>query len=619
MGISKADRSFEKLYPFGYTVEEDRLYFCTAAEGSSLSLHLYKDGRSFKRIAFSEEDRIGNVWRLVLCGVPLDGSFSYTYEAEGKETPEPYAAELTGRESYGSRKNLRLVPRAVIRKELSGGGAFCDIKREGQPSLSLENSLIYRLHVRGFTKDQSSGVDEKRRGTFYGVIDKLPYLKELGVTSVELMPAYEYNETELSFDRKGIKINYWGFTEDAERMAPKASFGGTKGFREMTEALHKEGMELILGIYFSGNEPEDYVMDVIRHWRLSYGVDGVHIVGMAPLKLLLNDPYLKGMKLFADNISPEDTRRRKRDQAFMPVRKDIRKDRIAAVCNDDFQNSMRRFIKGDESMVDIAMGLIRPEQEEIGRVNYMANVSGFSLWDVYSYDRKHNKENGEHDTDGTDYNYSWNCGEQGPSRKKRINDLRLQLCKAALLMAIISGGTPLINAGDEMGHTRKGNNNSWCMDNKLEWIDWGDLEKHKELYEFTKALIRLRKDHPILRQRSFKGSDYKATGLPDISFHGKSAWKVDHENYRRQLGVCFNGDYAEKAEGVPDDSFYVGMNMHWEPHKFYLPKLKEGKRWHMLLDTSVSGRAIDEDELTELKFEDSVRIAPRSIIILIGK
>lgn len=658
MGIKRADKRIERLYPFGYTIEQDAVVFCTAGDCRELSLVLYKGSRCVGEIGFDETERMGDVWRVSVEGLPLDGSMAYTYRADGKELAEPYGLEYTGREVYKQHKSLKLIPRAIIRRE-AGAGALCDAgakteaygqealfedagdmaqkeqaihKAEQKPVeageapeerktgfIPYEDSIIYRLHVRGFTKDRSSGLKEERRGTFYGIIDKLPYLKELGVTTLELMPSYEYNEVQQSFDDKGYKTNYWGFTEDAERFAPKASFGGVRGFRELIRAVHKSGLELVLGIYFSGGEPEDQVLSVLRHWRITYGIDGAHIIGYAPMKLLLCDPYLKGMKLWADRIEDNELYR-KRPEHGRPLGGTEPRQRYAAEYNDDFQNDIRRFIKGDEDMVGRVMELMRRNPDHAACINYAANVSGFSLADVFAYDRKHNEANGENNTDGTDNNYSWNCGEEGRSRKKRVNDLRRQLYKNALVLTFLSCGTPLINAGDEMAHTKKGNNNSWCADDRTEWLCWDDIEKHADIFSFVKALIALRKRHPVFRQRTaLKGADYRYIGLPDISFHGKSAWKVDYENYRRQLGICLNGAYALRPDGTPDDCVYIGMNMHWEAHKFYLPKLPEGKHWYLLLDTAKEGSLPDEECMEELKLPDSIRIAARSIVILIGK
>ena len=610
MDIKATDNLGSRLFPFGCTVEQGTVYFCVAVRGEKLSLRLYQEGRHLKSIAFSEKLRIGDVWRLGVTGIPLDGTCSYTYMIDGRELEDPYGTISQGREAYKA-GHKRRVARTVITDGEDLRGRAAASPRE------LSDSVIYRLHVRGFTRDRSSGIPQEDRGTFAGVASRLDYIKELGITAIELMPAYEYEE--LMPSRGRLRVNYWGFTPDAMRMSPKASFGGEAGFVDLVEKVHEAGMELIMGLYFTGAEPEDYVLTVVRSWRLRYGVDGVHIVGYAPMKLLLNDPYLRGMKIFSDRVREEDL---SRSMGISDRGLEMREPsgcQVAAY-NDDFQNDIRRFIKGDEGMVDSMIGIFRDIPKDHARIDYTANVSGFSLMDVFSYDQKHNEQNGEHDSDGTDYNYSWNCGEEGPSRKKRINELRRRLCRNALLLTILCPGTPLINAGDEMGHTKKGNNNSWCQDSSIEWLNWEDLRKHGDIYEFTKRLIALRREHPVFRRKgALKGSDYLVTGLPDISFHGMSAWKVDHEHFRRQLCVCLNGAYAAKEDGDPDDSFYILMNMHWESHRFYVPRLPAGKSWKLLVDTSLEepfceaplGDTLDEDY--------SIQVPARSIIILTGK
>ncbi len=610
MGIKISDETIEKFYPFGYTAEKEALVFCAAFDCKELEISVYRGGRKVFEAAFPDEYRLGAVRRVALTGIPLDGSCSYTYIADGEERAEPYGLSYEGRDEFGAA--LDKVPRAVIEKSPL-------LSFKTRSPIPYEETVIYRLHVRGFTKDRSSKVAEEQRGTFDGVRAKLPYLKDLGITTIELMPPYEYDEGVKSREKKK-KINYWGFTDEACRLAPKAAFGGEEGFLRLINAIHKEGMELIVSIYLSGEEAEDYVLAVMRSWRLRYGVDGVHIVGRAPVRLLLCDPYLKGMKLLADDIRETDLRRDGAADALGLRRKTEACDCFGAVYNDDYQNKLRRFIKGDEGMIGDVIELFKRPEGRIARIDYAANVSGFTLMDVFSYDRKHNEQNEEHGTDGTDLNYSWNCGEEGPSRKKRVNELRRRLYKNALTLTILSGGTPLINSGDEMCHSKKGNNNSWCMDSRIEWINWADLDKNRDIYEFLRGLIKLRKEHPILRpKKSLTGSDRRMTGLPDISFHGSGAWRVDYEPYRRQLGICLNGDYAERTDETSDDCFYIGMNMHWESHISYLPKLPAKKRWYLLTDTSDPASEVDETKLYKLDKQDEISVNPRSIVILIGK
>ncbi|MDO4439404.1 MAG: alpha-amylase family glycosyl hydrolase [Eubacteriales bacterium] len=605
MKIVKDTLEYGLCLPFGCTVVGDSVYFSTAKSCASLSLNLYRNDKVYGNFLFSEEDKIGDVWRLSLKGIDdLDKNiYSYTYTADGKEYSDIYATDLCGRDRWGDKKHPGKVLKALIDTENIAW------KNSDYKNIKYSDSVIYRLHVRGFTISPKSGVAKDRRGTFYGVIDKLPYLKDMGITTIELMPPYEYNEI---VDSK--KVNYWGFTKDAFLMSPKKAFGGEKGFLDMVGAIHKEGMELIADMYFSGSESTEFVLNTLRTWRIKYFCDGIHIIGNAPVQSILKDPYLKGMKLFADDIP----------QGSQSMEEGLRKPienprRCAAVYNDSFMNDMRAFIKGDADMVGRVIEIFRDNPSKYARINYIANVNGFSLIDAFSYDRKHNEENGENNLDGTDFNYSWNCGIEGETRKKNITELRKKLYKNAMLATLLSAGTPLINSGDEMGHTKKGNNNSWCQDNYTEWINWADLDKNKELFEFTKNIIELRKKYPVFRlEKRAHGSDYKVLGFPDISFHGEDVWKVDHENYRRQFAVLYNNEYYQSKDELKEDYsyFYICFNMHWEKHEFSLPKLPEDKKWSCLISTD---KDIEEKNKELSDHKERILVDERSIIILAGK
>ena len=380
----------DQLFPFGCTLKDGRAIFCTASDCEKLYLRLYRSGRFYKKIEFPAEYRMGDVWRMAMEGIPADGSFSYTYEIDGHEAADIYGQFTEGRETFGKRAHGGRPVRTVIRE--SSGTVGKSLQGSRAHFIPYEDCIIYRLHVRGFTRDKSSGLSEELRGTFAGAAEMIPYIRELGANVIELMPAYEYNELERQ--RAGAqRINYWGFTQDAMRFAPKEAFGGEKGFRKLLEDLHGAGMELVLGMYFAGNEPEDQVLSVIRNWRLRYGIDGVHIVGYAPMKLLLNDPYLKGMKLWADSIDPSDLRRESSEGPYAKKEEKALSDSCAAAYNDSFQNDIRRFIKGDEGMVRRAMELYKDIPGAYARINYTANVSGFSLWDVldHSIDALHGR------------------------------------------------------------------------------------------------------------------------------------------------------------------------------------------------------------------------------------
>ena len=328
------------------------------------------------------------------------------------------------------------------------------------------------------------------------------------------------------------------------------------------------------------------MVDVLRFWAAEYHVDGIHIVGYAPLETIVKDPYLADLKLWAKNWDEvrlekgTDRSSRSKEEKKGPGR------RLSAY-ETGFMLDMRSFLKGDEGMLNQVALHVKDNPDTVASINYMANTNGFTLLDMVSYDHKHNEDNGEENHDGTDYNQSWNCGAEGPVRKKKILALRKRQLKNALTMLFLSQGTPLIMAGDEFGRTQKGNNNAYCQDNEISWLNWNLSDAHKGLYEFTKELISFRKKHSLFH-RSTEPTlmDHKSVGLPDVSFHGEKAWCPDFERYSRQLGVFYSASYGENADGSEEPYFYTAYNMHWEPHTFALPNLPSGYSWHQVLDTA---------------------------------
>ena len=284
-----------------------------------------------------------------------------------------------------------------------------------------------------------------------------------------------------------------------------------------------------------------------------------------------------------------------------------------------FMEDMRRFLKGDEGMLQAFEFRNRRNPAEYAVVNYMANTNGFTLMDAVSYDRKHNEKNGEENRDGSDYNYSWNCGAEGPTRKKKIVELRKQLIKNAYLLLFLSQGVPLLMAGDEFGNSQDGNNNAYCQDNAVSWLNWKLLETHKDQVEFVKRLIAFRKSHKMFHMdREPRIMDYKSCGRPDVSYHGENAWKPEFENFRRQFGILYWGAYAKKPDGTDDANFYVLYNMHWEPHMFGLPHLPKGAKWHVICSTADPDvEDLPSDGTGEvLKNQMMLAVPPRGIMIL---
>ena len=610
----RIDINDRSMYPMGATVIEGGMHVSFVSKGTECALLLYKKGSKARkeRILFPQESRIGNVWSMTVLGD--FENMEYTFEEDGKEVPDPYGRQFSGRERWGSEDHLKHTLRAVCGEE--------PFDWEGDKPLMIpyQDSILYRIHPRGFTKHASSGVEGKDRGTFRAVAEKIPYMKELGVTTVEMMPPVEFEEVILPDHMDGSpfaeeeptgKLNYWGYTRGL-LFAPKAAYCAgqekdpRKEFKQLVKTLHKEGLELVMELYFDGTEAPSHALDAVRFWVQEYHVDGIHLVGYAPLKLLAEDPYLSRTKLFACNWENVD----------------FGNCRHLAEYNQGFMTDMRSFLKGDEGQLNNLVKRTRRSPKTMGTINYIANTDCFTMEDMVSYDVKHNEENGEANRDGTDHNQSWNCGVEGPTRKKKVLAMRRKQLKNAMLLLFLSQGTPLIMAGDEFGRTKKGNNNSYCQDNEISWINWGLLKANRDLCEFTKYVIAFRKAHPVFHMEEEPALlDYRSVGLPDVSYHGIKAWCPEFESFRRQLGIFYCGKYGKKADGTEDDYFYVAYNMHWEPHEFALPHLPKELKWHLAFDTDDEAAGGFYRPGTEPLLSDQKQqlIMARSIVVFIGK
>ena len=605
----------------GLKKENDHYIFEAAVRTEQLFLNLYHKNRRVRQIAFDPADRIGDVWHLelpVTSAIPLT-ELSYCYEADGRIFTDPNGTVFEGRKSFGNLKDGTRILKTPIGEATAIPESSEAWRQDRALDLPYEDSIIYRLHVRGFTEHHSSGLDHELRGSFQGILEKIPYLEALGVTTLELMPPYEFNEVMLpdyGHDnpyevelRPTGRINYWGFTKDALQLAPKSSFTSDhknprNEFRKLVHTLHAHGMEIVVDLYFTSETIPDHIVNVMRYWRIHYHVDGIHLIGAAPYSVIARDPWLSRFKIWADSWQgqiPETPTHGAAESA---------PGRYLADYNDGFQNDMRRILKGDESMLPTLMQRVRENPSNRASIQYMANVSGMSLMDVLSYDRKHNEENHEDNRDGTDQNYSWNCGEEGPTRKKSIKLLRKKMWRNAWLLLMLSQGTPLIHAGDEFGQSRLGNNNPYCQDNPTNWLDWRLIDRNRELYDFARYAIQFRKQHPVYHQgTALRQMDYRSVGIPDISFHGENAWRPDSENFRRQLGVMYAGAYAG------DDTFLVLYNMHWEKHSFLLAHPPLGMKWAAVIDTAMeetNGIYPEERRLLEERYT----VEPRSIVVL---
>ena len=552
-------------FPQGCTVEGQTANFSVAVpEGQTCELIIYKKGA--RASAFSQEmpysDVAGNLHFLsVVLEQPED--YEYCYKIGGKIVPDPYGKAFSGREhwSVSKGKEKRKLRTRIVTDTFDWG-------KSQFPHLKKEDVIAYSLHVRGFTKHSSSGVAHK--GTFDGVTEKMPYLQKLGINQIHLMPVYEFDENQRH-------VNYWGYGK-AYFFAPKASYAAGDPVNEMkslVRQMHLAGIEVILEMPFTEGTTFSLILDCLRYWVMQYHVDGFIV-----------NPYI---------CNPDEL-------AKDPV---LAKSKILKK-EDGFQNVMRRFLKGDEGMIQDVICQLKNQDTQL--YNYIASHNGFTLCDVVSYDGKHNEANGENNLDGPDYNYSWNCGAEGNSRKKAVNELRKNQIFNAFSLLLFAQGMPCILSGDEFMNTQKGNNNAYCQDNLISWLDWNQLSRQEELYTFVCRLIALRK--ACMKQIAKKSEDTMGrSGIPQISYHGEDAWQMPAGRASRQLGVFYHEESTEK-------DFYIAYNMHWLSHSFALPSLPKGMEWVCMAGTKEG--VLDEKEAVPVK-DKKVQLEERTIKVFVGR
>ena len=527
--------------PLGVSRQKEALNFAVEVkEGKQCTLLLYKCGENvpMEKIPMKEEAGTGTVRCVMLSDLPAQVC-EYNYEIDGKIVTDPYAKGIAGRERWNDQVDFtpHQVRGKLPQKEEYPWEDDCPLR------IPEEDVIAYSLHVRGFTRHSSSKV--KKKGTFRGVMEKLPYLKELGINQIQCMPVYEFEE-------RGRKVNYWGYGEGFF-FAPKASYAADhdaqKELKELVKTCHREGIEVVLDFPFTAQTRFQIVEDCLRYYVMEYHIDGFLLNPyQVSVEFLRRDPVLSGTKLL--------------------------------IKDESFQNTMRRFLKGDEGMIASVAEQFRRKTSVSGSCNYITNHTGFTLEDLVSYDAKHNEANGEQNQDGPDYNYSWNCGVEGKTRKKQIVKLRQGQKRNAMFLLMTAQGTPCLLAGDEFGNSQGGNNNVYCQDNETGWVDWSRLEREKSFFHYVKELIAFRKKHGILHQKeALTGTDRSGSGIPDISYHGEAAWQIQQEASSRQLGILYSGSPKKES------NCFLVYNMHWIAHSFALPALPKDQAWYQVMST----------------------------------
>lgn len=616
------------------------------ATSCELLLFHRKAEEPYAVIPFPESYRIGFCYSMIVFDLDIE-EFEYAYRLDGpydekkglrfdknKILLDPYARAVTGQSQWGHVNNAQHGYRArVVQSNFDWGD-------QRHHSIPMEDLIIYELHVRGFTMDESSGV--KHHGTFEGLREKIPYLKELGVNAVELMPIFEFDEMrDVRLIDENELIDFWGYNP-VSFFAPNTSYCSSMEYnreglelKTLIKDLHDNGIEVILDVVFNhtaeGNEfgpcfsfkgfdnniyymltPDghyynfsgcgntlncnhpvvrDMILECLRYWVIEYRVDGFRFdlasilgrnddgtpLSQPPLlRSLAFDSILGNVKLIAEAW----------DAGGLYQVGSFPSWKRWAEWNGRYRDDIRRFLKGDDFLAQTAAARITGSPDLYdpayrggnASINFLTCHDGFTLYDLYSYNQKHNEANGWGNTDGADDNNSWNCGVEGETDDPAILALRKRLMKNACAILLCSRGTPMFLSGDEFADTRYGNNNPYCQDNLISWLDWSLLKKNKDLFDFFQYMIRFRKDHPVIR----KDLEPSYLGVPAMSTHGLTPDETNFSGDSHVVCVRFAG-YNETTQ--KEDLVYLAVNSGWFPVTLTLPELPEHYKWKVAVNT----------------------------------
>ena len=652
------------------------------ATSVSLLLFYRRAQKPFAVLPFPEEYRVGNVYSMIVFGLDI-GEFEYAYSIDGPNDPargmlfdpnniilDPYARAVAGQSKWGT----KAIPGSYRGRIVS---SYFNWENVQSPHIPMQDLVIYEMHVRGFSKHESSGVANP--GTFDGIIEKIAYLKDLGVNAVELMPIFEFDEMrDMRVHDGKLLLVYWGYNPVCF-FAPNTAYSADHELthegdelRRLVRALHKNGMEIILDVVFNhtaeGNQDgpifslkgvdnsiyyllapdgtyynfsgcgntvncnhpivHQMIVSCLRYWVIEYRIDGFRfdlasILGRNEdgtpmhnpplLESLAVDPILSKVKLIAEAWDAG---------GLYQVGSFPSRSNRWAEWNGKYRDDVRCFLKGDGGMATQltyrmlgSPDLYQPDERgECASVNFITCHDGFTLHDLFSYNAKHNEANGWKNTDGDNNNNSWNCGEEGETKNQDVNNLRRRLQKNAVTVLMCSRGTPMFLAGDEFGNSQFGNNNAYCQDNEISWLNWNDLEKNQDLYHFFRYMIHFRKKHPILRRHTRPAK----SRFPETSLHAMTPWDANYQYDSRVIGVTFAG---RNMEDTADDIVHIVMNSHWEGHQVCLPDLPNGQDWYIAVNTF---NGPDSDCVEEVEDMQCVRsgilwIQPRSVVILVAQ
>ena len=642
------------------------------ATGCTLLLFHPREREPYARLPFPDNYRIGSTYSMFVFGLKIE-DFEYAYQFDGPYDEaqghrfdknaillDPYARAVTEQRVWGEKFEGEHIYKARVVENNFDWGARKQLENK------LEDLIIYEMHVRGFTMSPTSGVEA--RGTFEGIREKIPYLKELGVNAIELMPIFEFDEMDSAREHEGRQLlDYWGYNTVCF-FAPNTSYSSVQEhnhegdeLKRLIRELHENGIEVILDVVFNhtaeGNDlgptfsfkgidnkiyymltPEGYyynfsgcgnsvncnhpivrqfIMDCLRYWVVEYRVDGFRFdlasilsrdQNGAPMDnppLLENmafDQILSGVKLIAEAW----------DAGGLYQVGTFPSWNRWAEWNGRYRDDMRRFLKGDDGMAPAAVARMTGSRDiydplvrgQSASVNFLTCHDGFTLYDLYAYNMKHNEANGWNNTDGDNNGNSWNCGCEGDAQDAQVEALRRRMIKNAFAALLCSRGPAMFYAGDEFCNTQYGNNNAYCQDNDISWLDWSRKEKYADVYAFAQFMIRFRKEHPVLR----KPTRPAACGFADISYHHGRAWNADCGNNARLIGLL----YAGQDDAGADDLVFVGVNTYWEKLGTSFPDAPSGKRWMLVADTAREEALPINEPVAAGRYD----LAPRSVIVL---
>ncbi len=597
---------------FGAAAVEAGVVFTFACEPGEDAFLLFYDRRTRKlseKILIPNLYRWGGVYSVTVSGLDFD-KLMYLIGRGETIFCDPHAPVIFGREKWMDKNRFKQSYQVY-------GGFFPVDEIWEEPITAVEpcDMVMYRIHTRGFTMQH--GLPASEKGNYKGIISLIPYLKELGITTLEFMPLYEFEEvryrTHLEMDdsqkthvvvEEPYGTNYWGYG-DSYYYAPKRSYfpgiDPVEGMRELVSAVHKAGMEFVMEFSFSSSIPARELEMILCYWVGRYHIDGFHLLGDGlPVSEVVDSPFLMGIKIFHDGFSQETIDSQKFGKRLFAY-------------NTSFMYPVRRLVNHLDGSVAELAGVMRRQNSKFGFINYSANTSGFTLFDSVCYGEKHNEANGEDNTDGNNYNCSNNHGVEGPSTLRGVKRSRMSAVRSMMALTVLSQAIPLINCGDEVLNSQKGNNNPYCQDNAIGWANFKKKKDSDDFCEYVRNLIKFRHDHPILSQEEpFRENDYRHKGIPDLSYHGREPWIMGIGAEKKGLGILYCGDYGrEVCEDV-----LICLNFYYGEETFALPKLPGERKWYFVNNTTDFEFSHKGEPV---KDQHSVIVPGSSISIYIGK